>query len=505
MNFSRCKFQLFIISLVALTSWMPPNSSMGQENFRGPGDIDGSRLTGEQKKDDSLIPKKDNGADATARRLLRELDNLVPGDLEKDSEEEKLLLDIIADFQKGNAESVLKKVEEIAKRPDYPPSDVMLAALSFSSNDQKTGILLLERASSKFPDHPSIYSAFARLAINSGRTTDARVLFEKLSSVVAATKLSDEAKKFYTAQYLDGMIDIAIGQKRFADARTMLAEQKTLLPDHPKVMMVSAEIEFKENNVEKCIEFLTQMKKKYPQSRAPEAIVASWFQRINKIDESEKWIRKAAGMYPKDPQVQLEFASWALNREDFATATDAVKKAEVTLLESTYSKNLKAKIAFAQEAFVIAESHYESLVSKQPMDSDLSNMYALTLVESKDQAKYDRALGIATRNLRALPNNRIAMASLAYIQMRGGDLDGARQLFNRAAQINGQSSEVDFFFAAYLSRIGNIAASKQFLDRAMSQKGLFLYRAAARRLQKELESKSLPVPNEKPKAESKDK
>lgn len=501
LSFSR--FWL-LLGIVALVTVAPASVLVAQqEGFRPPGEVDGSQLSGDQKAKNSIIPNVPNKLDNRTRALLRELDNLVPGDLEKGSDEEKLLLEIIADFQKGKADAVVEKVNQVASKPNYPPADVLLAALSFSTNDQKTGLLLLERASAKSPDHPSVYSAFARLAINTGRTTDARVLFEKLQSVVETTELDEAATKFYKAQYLDGMIDIAIGQKRFSDARELLNEQKDLLPDHPKVLMASAEIEFKEDKIDQCIAFLATMKKKYPQSRAPEAIVASWYQRMGKIKQSEKWIRKAAELNPTDPQVQLEFASWALNREDFATASAAVKKAEAKLLESNYSKNLKAKIAFAQEAYAVAENHYAELIAKQPMDSDLSNMYALALVESKDQTKYDRALGIATRNLRALPNNRIALASLGYIQMRGGNMEGAQQSFNRAAQSNGASPEIDYFFAEYLNKIGNVGGAKQFLERAMNQSGLFLYRSAARRLQKELDAKALPVPGAKSGQDSK--
>ncbi|MEL7499974.1 MAG: tetratricopeptide repeat protein [Planctomycetota bacterium] len=472
---------------------------LAQGDLRSPSEIDGSRLpAGQKPKSSGIASPSSNQKAKAADALFRELDNLIPGDFEKGSEEEQSMRAIVEAFQQGKPTDVVKMVEEAAKRPGYPPSDIMLAALSFSNNDQKTGLILLERAAINHPENPAVYSAFARLAVNGGRLTDARVLFEKLQSVIVKAGLSQDGEKFYTAQFLDGMIDISLAQKKFDEARGHLERQRELLPDHPKVLMVSAELEFKQNDLEKCVEYLATMKRKYPQSRAPEAIVASWFQRTGDPEASEKWIRDAAGKYPKDPQVQLEFASWALNKEDFSTASAAVKKAEDVLMETTFSKNLKAKIAFAREAYSVAEAHYESLVSTQPMDSDLSNMYALTLVESNDQDKFNRALGIARRNLQAMPNNRVALASLGYIQMRGGDLESARASFAKASQLSGASPEIDFFISSYLFKSGEIAKAKQFMDRAMSKEGLFLYRSAAVKLQKQINASELPTPKKGP-------
>lgn len=469
---------------------------MGQGDLRSPSEIDGSRLGGESDRPtpNKLVNQAELKKAESAQMLLRELDNLIPGEFEDGSAEQKAIGAIIEAFQAGDPKVVVQLVEDAAKNPGYPPADVILAALSYATNDQKSGQLLLERAAVKSPDDPAVFSAFARLATNSGRTTDARVLFDKLYSLISKEGVDAKIKEFYMAQYLDGMIDIAMTQLRFSDAREMLLEQRKTLPNHPKVLMVSAELEFKEKNVDKCLEFLKTMKSTYPKSRAPEAIIASWFQRTGDSDSAEKWIRKSAELYPNDPQVQLEFASWALNREDFPTAGAAVKKAEEVLTETAFSKNLKAKIAFARESYGVAEAHYASLIVSQPMDSDVSNMYALCLTESNNQDKYNKALGIATRNLQAMPNNRVAIASLGYIQMRGGDLDQAKLAFAKATQMPGASPEIDYFIGRYLKETGDLPKAKQFVDRALETEGLFLYRSAALKLQKEIESSELPAP-----------
>lgn len=470
------------------------NNVIAQDEMKSPSQLDGSRLEGGKPPSagEQQVQAKRGQA---AQLLFRELDNLIPGDFQKGSAEEKEVTAVVEAFQGNDAKGVVAMVEALAKKPGYPPSDVMLAAMSYSTNDQKTGALLLERAAVKSPDHPAVYSAFARLAANSGRTTDARLHFEKLSSIVETAQLPTSEKEFYRAQYLDGLIDIAIKQQRLAEARKLLTQQRDKLPNHPKVLMVSAELEFKENKIDACVAYLKTMKSKYPKSRAPEAIVASWYQRIGNDAASEKWIRTAAEQYPQDAQVQLEFASWALNVEDFPTASTAVKQAEGILLETPFSKNLKAKIAFARESYGVAEAHYESLMSSQPMDSDLSNMYALCLVESKKQDKMSKALAIASRNLQAMPNNRVAIAALGYIHLQSGNLENAKLAFSKASQLGGNSPEIDYFIACYLHQSGDAPKAQQFIERALGQKGLFLYRSSALKLLEEIKAAELPTPD----------
>ncbi len=478
------------------------------QDLRSPSEIDGSRLSGDQSKPDVQQDSNSIGnpvgsqPNQVANELIRELDNLIPGEFAPDSEEYAKLADIVDAFRQRKGDQVVKLVESLsAETPDAPPADILLAALSYSTQDERTGLLLLERASSKNPDSPAVYSAFARVAITAGRTTDAKVLYEKLQQVTEASQLSEQGKEFYQTQYLDGMIDVAIKQQRLTEARALLEKQRANLPDHPKVLMVSAEIEFKEDKIDEALKYLQQMHLKYPNTRTPETILASWYQRVNNEAKAEEWIRKAAEQYPDDDKVQLEFASWALNQEDFPTASAAINRAEQASEQTPYSRNLKAKVAFAQGSYGLAASHYEALVASQPMDSDLSNMYALSLIESDDPEKRSTAVGIANRNYRAMPNNRVALAALGYIQFRLGQMDQAGQIFTKVSQMPGNSPEIDYFIASYLKQLGETAKAKQFVDRALQQEGLFMYRTAAKRLQQELAASELPTPGDSEKSD----
>lgn len=467
-------------------------------DFRSPQDIDGSR-SGQSPRQSapaqvqSQSPTNQLSTQQAFDMLMKELDNLIPGDFEEGSAQKKAVEDAVTAFQLRDASRVIQilKAQAIADS-DFPPTDLLLAGLSFATRDPQSGRTLLERAGMENPASPAIYSTFARLAINENRSVDALALLEKMGRLLAEAKLSEKSKRFYELQYLDGMVDVAMRQRRFSDARVFLAKQRELIPTNPKVLMVSAELEFKEANLDKSMEYLNQLRATIPQTRAPETIIASWFQRSGQKDDAKKWIADAATKYIDDPQVQMEVASWAVNEEDFPAAIASIKKSDASG-ETPLSKYLKAKIAFAGESYGVAEMHYKELYLKTPTDFDAANMYALSLIESSDASKRALALEIANRNFRSLPDNVVAQAALGYIQLRSGDLQQAKSAVGRALQTNAVSPEIRYFGASVLREMKQTSDAKTLLEQALAHQGIFLYRVAAKKMLEELNGE-LPAP-----------
>lgn len=465
------------------------------DDFKPPQDVDGSRLMPGQTTPDGQATSQELAKEKLFDQLFRELDNLIPGDFEEGSAQKKAIEEAITAFQLRDAGRVVEIFKQQADAdPDFPPTDLLLAGLSFVVKDQKSGKILLERAAMQHPDSPAVYAAFSRLAINEARNTDGLALLEKLNRLINQNKISDKAKSFYEFLYRDGMIDLTMRLRRFKEARGFLTLQLESLPDNPKVLMVFAKLEFEEKNLEAATGYLQTLKAKLPSTRAPEAIFASWFQQAGNKLETEKWVVEAASKYPDDRQVQFEYASWAVNKEDFPIALDAIKKGETNGGENAFSKSLKGKIAFAEQSYAIAESHYNSLYSANPNNFDVSNMYALCLIENEDIAKRNQALEIANRNYKALPDNLIAQSALGYIRLRLGSVDQAKPAMAAAAQNTGRFPDIDFFVASLLKEMNQNEEAKRVLENALKFEGLFLYRLPAKKLLNKLSASELPEP-----------
>jgi tetratricopeptide (TPR) repeat protein len=509
----------FFLSISVLANWAPlvgvnttqSTAAAIQDDFIPPQSLDGSKKpssdSGQQNNDSGNtvsglalgLDNSNSQGQQIFEALFQELDNMIPGEFVEGSPQKKSIEDAVTAFQIQNIGRVNEIFKDLAaNNKEYPPADLLLAALSYSVKDSQSGLILLERAAVEHPDYPGVYAAFARLAINQGRVSDALAMFEKFGRTLEASRLEPTAREHFEQQYLDGLIDVAMRQKHYDQARDYLDRQRASLPDNPKVLMVSAELEYHDGNVEESLAYLQQLKTKYPNTRTPESVLGNWFQQEGKTKEAEKWIRAAAEKFPNDAQVQLEFANWAISQEDFPIASSAIIKAEKATSESLFSRNLKGRIAFANQSYGVAEAHYRVIAEKQPNNFDASNMYALCLIESNDEKKQQLAREITIRNFRSLPDNVVAQAALGYVELKLGDPQQAKTILTRAARSAGTAPEIDYFLGALLAQLGESEQAQLLLDSALKHKGLFLYRSAAEKLSAELKSgaDALPVPEQ---------
>jgi len=116
--------------------------------------------TGETKKPQLSLGLGDGFAKPASvfDQLVREIDNMIPGDLDKNPDRKKLVEDAIKAFQDRNAEKTMEIFNQMtASDPYLPPTDLLLASLSFIVSDQSTGKILLERAAAKHGNQPRAY------------------------------------------------------------------------------------------------------------------------------------------------------------------------------------------------------------------------------------------------------------------------------------------------------------------------------------------------------------
>jgi tetratricopeptide (TPR) repeat protein len=483
-------------------------SGSAQEDFRPPQVIDGSRAPeGAKATQDppptnpaaSQVPDQKAQGEQVFEVLVQELMAMIPKKLDRDSEARKAIEGVVTAFQLREFKRAGELLDDIVtQNPGFPPADLLKATLSYAVRDAKNGLALLEKVATDHPRYPGVYAALARLALNEGRISDSLALFEKCARLIKDAELDDEGKKFFEQQCLDGMIDIAMRQRRFADARSFLERQITSLPEDPKVLMSFAELEFFEKNIDKSLDYLNKVKAKLPAARAGETIVAAWFDQQGDRENAAKWIKLAGEKYPQDPQVLLEYAAYLINIEDFPKASGLIGEAEKLSNESLFSRNLKARIAFCNMSYGISKIHYKVLAESQENNFDPANMYVLSLIESTNEEDRKLAQDVATRTFRSLPDNVIALATLGYVQLKVGDLEQAKTIFGKLAPNTGMSPEIDYFLASFYEATGEKDKATQLLETVVKREGMFLYRKPAKQLLEKIKkaSDSLPTPQE---------
>ncbi len=429
--------------------------------------------------------------------IVEELDALIPGDYPPESEGARLLSDIANRFVDGDGpgvEQALDRLEELDL--SVPPRELLIAGVNFVLNNPQAGQQFLERAAAENLDHPAIPMAYCRLAIAQGRFGDALAQVERTERLLAARDdMPAAVRRHYQLQVLETKTVIAMRQGRYQDALEYAQQWERANPTDPKALISRAEIEFHLGNIEKSKEYITKFRAVTPNSHPTELILARWFQSKGDAEGTAEWIGRAAEMYPDNNTVQLEYANWALGREDFATASQALLAIENRAGESPTTQLMKARIAFAQGAFEIAEALFEKLYVSQPGSFDVANMYALTLLESGEAAKRARGLQIAQRNVQSLSDSPVAQAAFGWALFKNGDAGNAKNVFARLARMRQMAPEVAYFLATILEQDGNAEQAKAVLEPALKHEGLFLYRRQAQTLMDKIQSTTgLPDP-----------
>ena len=429
--------------------------------------------------------------------LLQELDSMVPGEYEEGSTQKVELERAVNAFLDRDIKTLNEILDQQAAfDSDFPPKHLLLASMSYRASDAGQGRRLLEKAAVKSPKYPGTYTAFARLALNEGRITDAMALLDKCARMVREGEINDKARTHFGRQYVAGMLQVAIAQERYQDARDLLKRQMQEAPDNPKSFLTGAELEFKAGNLSKSQAYLEKLKEAVPDARPFESVFARWFRETGNPKEAEKWIMAAAENYPQDSVSQMDKVNWLMGKGDLESVRATLPKVESLTGETPAIRLIKGQLAFAEERMDEAESIFRKVIDEtNGRNLQAVNLYALTLAESSDPEKQKKAQKIAQETLGRVPRSSIAKASLAYIMLRQGATEQPQRLLLPVVRGERVSAEVAYFFGYLLNSLGKQDAAREALQSALDTKELFLYR---KKCQKLLDKLGGPVKSSSP-------
>ncbi len=455
-----------------------PREGRLQNTGDNPNAIDPSLLTGGAQPD--VEP---------TRALLSALETMIPRQV-TGTDLESPLLEASQLFLDRKFSQTLELLQKLAAdHADMPPPPLLVAGMWFTAGNATQGRAWLEKASREFPDYPTIYSGFARLAITEQRVTDAAVLLEKAQRTMQDRNWNEKQLQLFQIEYLDALADVAILRGQFENARQHTLELQKNRPDNARITLRLAQIEFDLDNIESSVEYLKQTRKMSPNLRRPEVIIADWLMRKGRNEDSEKWIAEAATQYPEDAAVQMDYGKWLLRNDRLPQALKAIETAEQLGAPANEVAFWKGQAHFARRAYDAAQIHFQNLNQQRPGDGDVANMLALSLIESDDPAKQQKALELATMNQRLFPRSPTAMATLGWIYYRLGRVTESEQAFKQIASTTNLEPAAAYFVATYLSERDNIQPAIALLNGAMQSGSYFMYRSVARELLTQLETR----------------
>ncbi|HMP79280.1 MAG TPA: hypothetical protein PKD54_07500 [Pirellulaceae bacterium] len=412
--------------------------------------------------------------------LVSEIDNLTPGDLGANAEHENLIRQAVSAFIDGSERDAMDWLERFRKvNAESPPIPLMLAAMYFAVGNAVDGMQHLEDAALVNPGLPTIYNAFARVAISQQRRTDALVLLDKSKQLIDAGSWSELQRQHFLTAYYDAHADLMILRRDFSNARRALSQLAQLKGDLPRVPLRLAEIAFELENLDEALVHLAEFRRMVPEAHVPEIMLATLFARRGAMQEAEVWLSRAQTKYVGDSRVALEYIDFMVNREKFDLANQSIAAVEKEFGVLPAVNLLKGKLAFAEERYAEAEALFAELYQSDPQNFEVANLLALALVESDRADKVAQALRQAQMNVQRQPNNAVACAILGLVYWKQGNLEQAGGWLNRAGQAGQLTPEVGFIFARFLSSRAEYDKALEILNGALQHQGLFLYRRAA--------------------------
>jgi predicted Zn-dependent protease len=377
----------------------------------------------------------------------------------------------------------------VAELVDLPHADVLVSLWLNEAGEIQASLQLLEELSKSGPDRPDLHFGFAEVARTTGRTFDAWTHLNAAESAPrAATWSSEYVEEFSRSVSLSKAL-VSELRNDWQNAKAQYEKLKAAGVTEPAVELGLGRASFKLGAFEKAEAHFRELARLAPKAYIAESLMAGLYAEQKKSAEAEAWLKKGVlENQEHSDQIRLEYAMWLLREQ---RAPEAVKLAQKALESNTEFADefalVRAIAFYMYEKYGDAELVLARLAQKEIGNVLLSNLLALTLVESEDEGKRARALQIAIANAGATRASLDILSSLAYIQYRLGDRKAAEQttaaILSRGGQLNRDST---YFLAQFLFTLGKTAEAESLLQASRESSGDFFN---ARRLERETKSK----------------
>ena len=311
-------------------------------------------------------------------------------------------------FRNRDADGALTALKKACrKHPEISPPYVILARFYASANAAPGMRNALEEGVRSSPNDPEAYLELADMNYQERRVTEARLLYEKATALLAKSDLAARRKNL-EIRTLAGMSRTSQAREDWAAAQQYAENWLKIDPQSIEGMTTLAGCLLRQKNVNGALEYLVkayrlaedQAKKdnKPVDMLPPEAIVAEFYWRTGDQENAQRWMVVALREKPRDIKVRLLATQWAW---ETGKLVEAERQANAVLQLDPQSLDglvLRGLIARFQKNYKAAEEYSQRAVLLKPTLFAATNNLALALVEQNSDEKKLRALDYAESN-----------------------------------------------------------------------------------------------------------
>jgi tetratricopeptide (TPR) repeat protein len=400
-----------------------------------------------------------------------------PGDVDK----------AIQAFRERDYDRCFQLLQAAGKqRADLVPARLMLAQFFLLDNQTALGRAALEQAAIEHPDHPAGYLLFGQLALREGRTTDARLHFDRAATLISSNTWNCGSKRAFQVQARAGLASVAERRQDWKAAEAALADWLALDPKNGEVRQRLAMTLFRQGQKDKALEQLERAVADKPELESAAITMAHLYTEQGDLKKAAEWMERAVAV---DPRAHLSYARWLVQQNRLGEARNHAEQACQIEPEANEVKFLQGLIAWQLKDYETAERIFLPLSQESPGNFLASDHLALALVEQPMDAKRRRGLELAEVNAGLYPNSGEALGTLGLAYYRVGRLAESEQTLRAALGTGGVTSDAVYCLARVVSERGRSDEIKPLLKAALDAAGPFRFRKEAQEWFEELAKK----------------
>jgi tetratricopeptide (TPR) repeat protein len=376
-----------------------------------------------------------------------------------------------------------------SENDSLPPADLFWCKLLINNNRFGDATRLVEQFLVNNPQDPEAYLVLSTMAVRSGRLTDAWLNLVYAQRLMASGKLKAARLKLLDPLVVDMRAGVAEGRKQWSEADELYRQLQKFKPDDMAVKFRAGRCKALSGDLKAGSELMQTAYKNANKLPKPSLTIAQmladnspWSQNPEQAVQVRHWFEKAVGEYSTDGSVWAAYFKWLLlaNLPDEVIATH--ERLPASTKESRDVRLMRGLAARYVGDLKTAEDILSALHRDNIDDVEASDQLALVLVESENEFKRGRALQLAERNLRQLPEVEAIVATAAWVQLKHGSRDVADQLLTQLATRGPLSPQSAYYVSELYQSVGQKEEAMKVLGNAVSTIGLFPQRAHAKRM-----------------------
>lgn len=397
-------------------------------------------------------------------------------------------------FRGGDYDGALASLQSaLKKHPELPPAHMVMANWFSQINQPQAAQAALEEAVREAPADPEAYATMAELAVRSGRTLEASLLYDKTASVVEAYQGTPQRKAAFQRRIEAGRAAVAEANRDWAGAQKHL---EALLADDPKnatALLQLGRMLFQQQKIDEALERFRQAAHANENVWPAEVNLARLYEQAGDRAKATKWFVTALTANPRDLKTRVAATQWSLETEQLTQAreqADAALKIDPNALEALVMRGVVAMFLKDYEG---ATGYFEKAHKSSPANFDAGNYLALALAEQDDAAKRRSALEYAEANVKAHPGNPEALATLSWAYYKLSRTEEAENTMKQAFVAGRLGPDALCRAARMLVDRQKPSDAAQLLETALRTQGAFALRKEAEGLLEQLK-KGQPKP-----------